>query len=344
MKRYGNLWVKICDYDNLLRAHRAARKGKSHYKEVKMINENEDFYIRKIQKSLLEKTFTTSEYVVFDKFDGTKNRTLHKLPYYPDRIVQHALIQIIGPIWDKSFIRDTFQSIPGRGTHDARKRVEKQIKNKSPQYALKFDIEKFYPSINNDVLKQEIRRKIKCKDTLWLIDDIINSCKGLPIGNYTSQYFGNIYLFRFDWKIIQKLKPNAYFRYCDDIVIICDSSNTCHNIKNICFGLLESDYLLSVKQKWQVFSIDYKGLDFVGFIFKSSSTKLRKRIRNNFKEKINKIKNVPKTLSDYQIINGLASYWGWFKHTQNKKIWFINRNDQILKEIYSAKERLNRCL
>ena len=99
---------------------------------------------------LLNKTFTTSAYDVEDRFDGRKMRTIYKLPYYPDRIVQHAMLNIVGPILVKTFIRDTFQSIQGRGTHDAARRVKKLVRSENcPKYALKIDVRKYYPSANH---------------------------------------------------------------------------------------------------------------------------------------------------------------------------------------------------
>ncbi len=340
MKRYGNLWGQITSYDNILAAHRAARKGKFHYKEVKMVNSNEEFYIREIQKLLTEKTFTTSPYEIFDKFDGRKLRTLYKLPYYPDRIVQHAALQVLGPLWSRSFIRDTFQSIPGRGTHDARRRVEKHIRNQPPKYALKFDIAKYYPNVNNAILKQEIRRKIKCRDTLWLLDNIIDSSTGIPIGNYTSQYFGNVYLARFDWWVKQELKPRGYFRYCDDVILLSDSASQCHEMRKTCFAKLETEYALQIKPNWQVFPVEDRGLDFVGFVFRSDGIRLRKGIARNLKAKTAKIRRGERALHPHKVVNGLGSYWGWCKHVNAKRLWFRLVDHVIRDRVAAAKERL----
>jgi hypothetical protein len=340
MKRHGNLWAKICDYDNILAAHRSARRGKSHYKEVKMVNSNEEFYIREIQKLLTSKTFTTSPYEVFDKHDGRKMRTLYKLPYYPDRIVQHALLQVLAPIWSKSFIRDTFQSIPGRGTHDARRRVEKHIRRQPPKYALKFDIAKYYPNVNNAILKQEIGRKIKCADTLWLMDDIIDSAVGIPIGNYTSQYFGNVYLARFDWWVVQELKPYGYFRYCDDIVLLADTAEQCHALRELCFAKLANEYALRIKPNWQAFPVEARGLDFVGYVFKTDEVRLRPGIARNFKRKTKEVRRRWHAMRPHKIVNGLGSYWGWCKHVNAKKLWFDEVDASVRSNITKAKERL----
>ena len=203
MKRHGQLWPALVNYENLVRAHHNARKGKAHYREVQAVNAAEEDYLLHLQELLDTRQFTTSEYTIFEKHDGRKERTLYKLPYFPDRIVQHALIQVCEPIWRAGLIRDTYQSITGRGTSDARKRVEKVVRGRPGLYALKFDVRKFYPSVDNEILKAIIRRKIKCPQTLWLIDNIIDSCAVIPIGNDTSQYWGNLYRSPFYWWVKQ---------------------------------------------------------------------------------------------------------------------------------------------
>jgi RNA-directed DNA polymerase len=331
MKRHDNLFDRITSYENLVLAHQQAKKGKSHYREVKWVNNNQKQLLLKLQKSLKEKTFTTSKYQVEEIFDGRKNRTIYKLPYYPDRIVQHALTNVCEDFWIKSYIRDTFQSIPNRGTNDARKRVKQAIKNQHGQYALKFDIEKYYPSVDNSILKQIIRKKIKCDDTLWLIDNIIDSSKGIPIGNYTSQHFGNLYLNEFDWWVKQTLKVKKYYRYCDDIVVIGNSSNYCHTIKHQMFKKLNEEYNLTVKNNWQVFSIDDRGLDFVGYVFKPTQTTLRNSIARNFKNKSKTIKLKHNKMSRPQIVSGYMSYWGWIKHCNAKSLWKKETDQKIIK-------------
>lgn len=331
MKRQKNLFDRITSYENLVLAHHQARKGKSHYREVKYVNANQKELLLKLQESLINKTFTTSKYQIEEIFDGRKNRTIYKLPYYPDRIVQHALTNVCENFWIKSYIRDTFQSIPSRGTNDARKRVKQAIKNQHNQYALKFDIEKYYPNVNNDILKKIVRKKIKCKNTLWLIDNIIDSSKGIPIGNYTSQHFGNLYLTEFDWWVKQKLKVKKYYRYCDDIIVIGSSSNYCHNIKKEMFKKLNEEYNLTIKKNWQVFSIDDRGLDFVGYGFKPTQIKLRSSIAKKFKNKSKTIKLTHKTMSRPQIVSGYMSYWGWIKHCNAKSLWKKETDSRMVK-------------
>lgn len=154
MKRYGNLWSTICSMDNLKLAHKNARKGKTWYKEVKMVDENPEYYLKEIQTMLVLHTFKTSEYVVFDKQEGNKIRTIYKLPYYPDRIVQWAILQVIEPYIIKSFISQTYSAIPGRGTHKALRTISNDI-TRDPdgcQWCYKFDIHHYYQSINHNLL------------------------------------------------------------------------------------------------------------------------------------------------------------------------------------------------
>jgi len=337
MKRHGNLWGQICNLETLKIAHYAARKGKAHYAEVKWVNANEDIALERIYQSLCAKSFKTSPYEVEGRFDGRKMRTIHKLPYYPDRIVQHALVSACEPVWKASFIRDTFQSIVGRGTHDARKRVEAVVRGNLGLYALKFDIQKYYPSVNNDILKREVRRKIKCPDTLWLIDNIIDSNQGLPIGNYTSQYFGNVYLSAFDWWIKQELRPAGYFRYCDDLVLLAPAATEAHKYRVQVFDRLGKDYGLIIKPDWQVFPVDDRGLDFVGFVFRSSGTRLRKGIAHGVCNKARAIRRNHRAMTPYQIANGAGSYWGWCKHGGGKALWAKAMTSDVLSRIDRAK-------
>lgn len=328
MKRYGNLWSQITDLGNIKLAHKQARRGKSFYTEVKMIDKNVEHYAKEIQAMLVNKTFTTSSYEIEDRFDGRKMRTIYKLPYYPDRIIQHALLNIIGPIIVRSFIRDTFQSIVGRGTHDAMRRVKKVVRaDTCPKYALKIDVEKYYPSVKNDLMKKVVRKKIKCKNTLWLIDDIIDSIQGLPIGNYTSQHFGNLYLSAFDWWVKQEIKPLGYFRYCDDIVVLSNSSKKLVAIKNALVEKLQS-YGLKIKSNWNIYNIPKQGVDFVGYVFKPLQTRLRKNIALSYKKTARQLTRSKVLTSN--ALSRIMAYKGWVKHASAKQLWREHTSSRLL--------------
>lgn len=340
MKRHGNLFEQIVSYDNLLLAHKNASKGKSFYTEVKMVNEDLTFYITAIQQMLINKTFTTSPYKVEERFDGRKKRTIHILPYYPDRIIQHAIVQVCGPIWRKSFIRDTFQSIESRGTFDAFKRVTKAVRTHKPIYFLKIDIEKYYPSVNNEKLKEIIRRKIKCKDTLDLIDNIIDSTKGIPIGNYTSQYFGNVYLTDFDWTIKQKQQMKWYYRYCDDMIFLSHCKTRLHQLKTFITNHFSNILSLKIKSNWHVGSVEKQGIDFVGFLFYPTHTLLRRTIARNMKKKCRFIKTKHTKLRPITIVSTVMSYWGWVKYSNSKNLWRTIVDKSLINILNTSREKL----
>lgn len=319
MKRHGNLWDKVCSLDNIKLAHANARRGKAFYAEVKMVDSDVEKYCREIQKSLVNQTFTTSPYQIEERFDGRKMRTIYKLPYYPDRIVQHALLNVVGELFVKTYIRDTFQSIVGRGTSDAMRRVKKLIRSpECPKYALKIDVQKYYPSVNNAIMKKVIRRTIKCEPTLWLLDDIVDSTTGLPIGNYTSQHFGNMYLNAIDWRVKQELKPQAYYRYCDDIVFMDNAKSKLLAIKvRVCKWLAEIG--LQIKATWNIYNIERQGVDFVGFVFTPHNTRLRNSIATKFKAACKKLSI--KIQDPARDLSRIMAYKGWVKACNGKRLW-----------------------
>lgn len=321
MKRHGNLWQHITSMDTLKGAHAIAKQGKGHYASVKEVEKDVEGHLQRLQQDLLNKTFTTGHYVIEDRMEGGKMRRIYKLPYYPDRIVQHALMSAVGPIFRRSLIRDTFQSLPNRGTSDARRRVQQMMKTDPQAYALKMDIRKYYPNVNNDKLKQVIRRKIKCKDTLWLADNILDSMDGLPIGNLTSQYFGNIFLYEFDWWVKQDLKAKYYYRYCDDLVLFSNDKAVLRS-----WRLSVQTYLhnlgLEIKPDWQIVDTDKQGVDFVGYVFGPKKTRLRKTIAQRFKAHTKKA--AKKTITAQKAIDGLVAYKGWIMRCSAKKLWRKN--------------------
>lgn len=280
MKRYGNLFEKIVDIDNIKLAHKNARKGKSKYKDVQAVNMDIDRFCKSIQDLLVSKKFNTAEYAMFIKNDRGKVREIYKLPYYPDRIVQHAIMQVVEPIWKKTLIADTYQSIKGRGVHKVLPKIKKAVQQDGIAYCLKMDVKKFYPSIDKVIMKQVIRRKIKCTDTLWLLDNIIDSsAKGLPIGNYISQYLGNIYLSEIDHKLKEVLGAKYYYRYCDDIIVLAKSKIELHTIRK--YVAIELDKIrLTLKKDYRVHPVAC-GVDVLGYVVDTQKVRVRFNIKRN---------------------------------------------------------------
>jgi len=321
MKRHGNLWEKIVDPNNLHEAYRRARRGKGWTRSVAEFEKDVEGNLNKLHELLVSNKFTTSKYSTKEIYEP-KHRTLYKLPFYPDRIVQHALLQVVIPIWDSLMIDDSYACRPNKGMHIASKKTMQYVKNF--KYCLKGDISKFYPSINHNILLSIIKEKIKCKKTLDLITNIIFSFPGgknAPIGNYTSQWFGNIYLNKLDQEIKHNHKFSAYIRYCDDFVIFGNNKEELKKLLNwikdyVGFSL---DLKLS---KGSVFPVS-QGVDFLGYRHFPNKILLRKttakRVRKRFKELPIKLQTGKITLDQYR--SSIASSEGWMKwaNTHNFK-------------------------
>lgn len=310
MKRQGNLFEHLCSMENILLAYQNAKKGKNHYREVKEIEKNPDKHLFDLQQKLIKNEFVNSPYFVFKKNTGHKIREIYRLPFFPDRVVHHCIVQICQPVWTKLLIRDTFSTIPNRGIHDGVKRIQYTLNTRNypfnlTQYCLKLDIKKFYPSIDHEILKSIISKKIKDKQLLGLMYNIIDSAPGIPIGNYISQWFGNLYLAYFDHFVKEQLKARFYYRYCDDLVLISDNKQTLWNWLAQINTYLNIQLNLQVKSNYQVFPVDTRGIDFLGYRFFHNYTLVRKTIVQAFKKKVGKEKATKQTQS---------AYWGWFKH------------------------------
>ncbi len=270
MKREGHLYAKICSPANIAAAHRNARKDKKFYREVQDIDADPKPYFEEIRKQLVEKTFRTSEYTIFEKFDSGKIRTIYKLPYFPDRIVHWAIMLQVEHLFLRVFSACTHAATPGRGIHSALRQV-KQYTDRDPagtRYCLKIDIRKFFPNINHVILKHQFRRIIKCPDTLALLDEITDSIggtTGVPVGNYLSQYFANLYLAWFDHWCKEVLHIRYYTRYMDDIVILAAEKETLWRWLNRIRNYLQDELWLRIKPNYAVFPVHSRSIDFVGY-------------------------------------------------------------------------------
>jgi len=305
VKRISRLYEKIIALDNLRLADENARKGKLKSFAVKQHDKNRDNNILQLHQQLKNKTFKTSAYHKFYIYHP-KKREIFRLPYYPDRIVHHAILNVLEPVWMKVFTADTYSCIKERGIHGAANRLKKALKEAdSTAYCLKTDIKKYYPSINHSVLKQIIRKKIKDPDLLWLLDEIIESAEGVPIGNYTSQYFANLYLAYFDHWVKEELKVKYYFRYADDMIFLAADKPTLHTTLARVNQYLQNNLKLELKSNYQVFPVKARGIDFVGYRFYHTHVLLRKSIKQRFARAVAKKGTSVQTH---------AAYWGWTKH------------------------------
>jgi retron-type reverse transcriptase len=261
----------------------------------------------------MDKTFTTSRYQTKTIVEP-KIRTIYILPFFPDRIVQHALMSVIEPIWDNLLISDSYACRTGKGIHAGSKRTSGFVREYD--YCLKCDVAKFYQSVNHDILFDIVKQKIKCPDTLWLIENIIYSYPGetnIPIGNYTSQWFGNLYLHELDILVKHDFKIKGYLRYCDDFCLF-------HNDKRVLNALAKeiktfmADRLNLTLSKCDVFPVKH-GVDFLGYRHFRDKILLRKSTAKRVVKKVRQLpgKLVSGQISDDQFISSLASISGWIK-------------------------------
>lgn len=318
MKRYKNLFDKIATYDNFKLAFKKACQGKGHYKEVKIIKRNPSRTLIPLYKKVLNGTYKVGKYKIFDLWSGEKWRTVYKLSM-KDRIVQHAIMNIIEPIFRESFIPNTFQSIKGRGIHLCLKRVKDAIKDtKRTKYYVKLDIKKCYPSLDKEILKTKLHKKFPDKKLYNLLCVIIDSCeKGVPIGNYTSQYFNNFYFNDFDHWIKEVKRVKYYFRYCDDLVIFGETVEELKNLVNDIF--VEINKLnVELKPNIQIRELDKFPLNFVGYIINRDVIKVRKKIKLKF---IAKCKTMDFNNLIDKNINVLGSYYGILIHADCRNLW-----------------------
>jgi hypothetical protein len=340
MKRYGSLYPAICDPENIRCAHRNARKGKAHYRDVMRVDADPEKYLDKIRRMLKTETFENSEYSVFIRH-WKKDREISRLPYYPDRIVHHCVVQVLEPIWMKVFIRDTFSTIKGRGIHDGVRRMKRFMRDvDGTRYCLKMDVRKFYPSIDHDVLKSILRRSFKCRPTLRLLDTVIDSAPGVPIGNYLSQYFANVYLSRFDHWIKESMNVRYYARYCDDLVILGTEKARLHDLYREAVEYMDG-LRLQIKDDHQIFPSRIRGIDFLGYRFFGYKTLVRKRIVKDFHKKLATIRKHWRHMPAPAIVNGVMSYYGWLKHADARGLWKASIDNEI-RQIMNAVCTANR--
>ena len=340
IKRYNNIFEKIVSNENLLMAHKNARKNKTHYSEVKMADKNPEYYCGLIRQMLINKTYTTSEYNIFTIVDKGKEREIFKLPYFPDRIIHWAIMQQIEPIFLNTFINQTYAALPNKGIHKAQIQLNKYLRHKpNVTYCLKIDINKFFPSIDKGILKQLLRKKFKDKDLLWLLDDIIDSNeKGVPIGNYLSQYFGNFYLSYFDHWLKEIIGIKYYLRYMDDCVILHHDKQFLHTLKRKMDDYLLENLNIFIKENWQVFPTFIRGIDFVGYRHFGNYTLLRKTTAKPFKRKSRILLKKCKRgyLMNYSEWCSVNSYKGWIMHCNgyNLRKKYINPLSPYMQKYY----------
>lgn len=332
-KSYANLYPQIYDFENLYRAYLKARCGKRYRPEVLAFTARLEENLLQLQNELIWKTYRTGRYREFYVYEP-KPRLIMALPFR-DRVVHHALCNVIEPIFERRFIYDSYACRPGKGTHAGANRVTQFLRTLSRKYervyCLKGDISKYFPSVDHEILRGLIRRQIACPDTLWLIDEVIASAadpedpqpKGMPIGNLTSQLFANIYLDPLDRFVKHTLRAKYYVRYMDDFILLSPDKAELWTFKREIAGFLESRLLLTLNGKTSVFPVS-QGIDFLGYRIWPTHRLLRK---SSVKRMKRKLKAFQKKYAQGRVtldeIN--ASIQSWLGHAKHANTYNLRR-------------------
>lgn len=329
MKRHGNLYELIYEPANLYLAYKKARKGKRWQNTIKNFEKDAARNLYNIYTSLKKQTFITSPYRTKFVYEP-KKREIFILPFYPDRIVQHAVMNVLEPIWDDLFYYHSYGCRKNKGIHKASKFTT--IACRRNQYFLQLDISKFYPSIDHDILYEIIQKKIKCQNTLKLLKNIIYSTdSGVPIGNLTSQWFGNLYLNELDQFVKHELKIKDYVRYVDDFILLSDDKSKLWKCKHKIVKFLK----IKLKLKLSKFCLRPAriGIDFVGYRHFPNKKLIRKRTAIRFRKNINKDIRRYTRVSSIRFRSKIASIEGWLKHAQSYNFSRFLKLNKIKKEI-----------
>ena len=323
-KTYNNLWQEFVDFENLYNAYKLARKGKRYrYESLEFIKDLEVNIIT-LQNQLIWNMYNPSTMRQFYVFEPKKR--LISAPCFVDRIVHHALNLIIEKLFVRKFVNETFACIVGRGIHAAMRHVVKCARiakcHWKRYYVLKCDIRKFFPSVNHDTLKKIIRRTIRDKKVLNLIDIIIDSYntdgtpgRGIPIGSLTSQLLANVVLDPFDHFIKEEKRVKYYARYMDDFIILHHDKKYLQKLKEEIEEYLHKALDLDMNPKTGIFH-ERQGIDFCGYriwpthvLPRKSTIKRTKRRLRRFARVYKDNPGILKHASD-----SIQSFLGYIKH------------------------------
>ena len=332
MNRTGFLWEKLVSFDNILKAYDNTVRGKGYRQCVLLFNKDLEQSLLSLQKKLMTKNYKPGEYATFTIYEP-KRRMISAAPFI-DRIVHHCLVNVIGPVFEAAFVSQSYANRIGKGTHRAVRDVQNAMRLN--RYIMHCDIVKYFASVDHDILKSLIRRKIKDPDVIWLVDTIIDCGnpqetvtdyfngdslstplerrKGLPIGNLTSQFFANVYLNGLDHFVKEKLGCPFYARYVDDIVVLDSSKSKLWDICGEINQYIEKLRLRLHPNKQHVRPV-YRGITFLGQVIFPERRLLPKR---NIKRFMRRMKHFQNRLEEGAMpIDAIRhSFQSWLGHAK----------------------------
>lgn len=334
MKIYRNLFEKIVSAENLLEAWDDFKREKRKKADVQLFERHLGDNLFKLHHDLIHKRYRHSEYVDFYVRDP-KLRHIHKATVR-DRVVHHAVFRIINPIFESTFISDSYSCRKEKGNHRGVKQLgvysRKVFQTHGRCLALKCDIKQFFPTIDHQVLLDIIGRKIKDENVLSLIKVIIESfasdadqgfgIKGAPIGNLTSQMFANIYMNELDQFVKHELKAKYYLRYTDDFVIFHHDEKYLSLLKEKIADFLKTHLDLALHpNKVQIRKLR-QGVDFLGYVSlpyaRVPRVKVRRRIFRKLRYRVKQYR--AGLISEESLVRSFDSYMGFLVHSDSHKL------------------------
>jgi RNA-directed DNA polymerase len=308
VKTYKNLYFQIHTFANLYQSYRAARRGKRDRPAVANFEFDLEHNLLELQTELQEQSYQPGAYTNFYIYEP-KRRLVSAAPFR-DRVVHHALCNVIEPIWEPRFIHHSYACRVGKGTHKALDQCQTWLRQY--RYAFHGDIVKYFPSIDHDILRSLLTRRIADRQTLWLVDRLIDSgtgiqsgetpvvyfpgddlftplrTRGLPIGNLTSQFFANVTLHELDHYVKDKLRCRAYLRYMDDFVLFSDDKGQLQAWKEVIREYLARHLRLTLHPKKSLVFPVRVGIDFCGFRIFPTHRLLRRSSLRRFVRRLRK--------------------------------------------------------
>lgn len=329
-KRYKHLLEEIADMDNIRLAYKKAVKGGNRYTLSHLkFKENLEANLYLIQQQLINEVYKHGEYHTFKVYEP-KERIIASLPF-KDRVVQHAINNIVEPLFEKCFYKTSYACRKNKGTHTGVKAVQaaiRKITKFGKVFYLKMDFSKYFHSINIDILFREIKRKISDSRVVKLLQGFAGDLKtGIPIGNLLSQLFANIYGHIFDRFVKTKLRMKNYFRYMDDTVILCNSKTELKSIQRK-LALFSRIFMKMKFSKWYINSL-MQPLNFLGYRITETYKLIRKDSVVRAKRKIKKYLEK----KDFEKLKMFLASWSG--HLRSADSWnlvkFINKEFELWK-------------
>ena len=333
MKIFNNLYGLIISQENLLYSWDRFKKGKRKKKDVGLFEYHLEQNLLELHRELKDKTYRHKPYFGFYISDP-KVRHIHKATVR-DRVIHHALFKMLNPLFEPTFIHDSFSCRLGKGNHVGMRRLEimtrKVSKNYThPCFVLKCDIKKFFDSVDHEILLNLLTKRISCPDTISLLREVIGSFsaseslfekRGLPIGNLTSQLFANVYMNELDQFMKHKLRVKHYARYTDDFVVVADSTDYLESLLSPITDFLTEHLKIEMNPDKTSIRTLRSGVDFLGYVIRPHHrlmrTKTKRRILRKYKEKVRAYK--VDEINEASLNASLQSFLGALSHANTYK-------------------------